>query len=350
MHGPRKDLVSIGSAPDNDVVLDAPGVAPRHAELVRRDGQILLIDLGAGATSAGGVPLGAHQATPFDFRTVFTLGQAAVPVAHPAIVRMLFQPGGVAAPPGQLVIGREHARASLVIAHASVSGHHATVMLDRGTVIDHGSTSGTWVYGQRIAPHQPMPFDPAGVISFGPVTIPVALLAEAASPDALQVASAPPVRSVGIASGLLSPAPSVVSPGQPAAASVVMSVPSQAYASVGEAPRKHRTIIGELSLDRLAAAPITIGRTPDNAIVVPHAQVSSRHAQIVREGGALFVLDCGSANGTFVRGRRIPAGQRVPVESGEKVYIGPMPLLIQVIGERVNVVVEDQVSWAGKPL
>ncbi len=62
------------------------------------------------------------------------------------------------------------------------------------------------------------------------------------------------------------------------------------------------------------------------------------------------MVDRGSANGTFVRGQRVVPGQRVPVQSGEKVYIGPMPLLIQVAGQQVNVVVEDQVSWAGKPL
>ena len=61
--------------------------------------------------------------------------------------------------------------------------------------------------------------------------------------------------------------------------------------------------------------------------------------------------DLRSANGTFVRGQRVPPGQRVPVQNGEKVLIGPMPLLIPITGQQVNVVVEDQqASWAGKPL
>ena len=41
--------------------------------------------------------------------------------------------------------GATPARASLVITHAAVSGQHATVMLDRMMVVDHGSTSGTYV-------------------------------------------------------------------------------------------------------------------------------------------------------------------------------------------------------------
>jgi ABC-type multidrug transport system ATPase subunit len=51
-----------------------------------------------------------------------------------------------------------------------------------------------------------------------------------------------------------------------------------------------------------------------------------------------------------VRGQRLATGQRVPVRSGEKVFIGPMPLLIQIGDSRVNVVVEDQVNWVGRPL
>jgi ABC-type multidrug transport system ATPase subunit len=119
----------------------------------------------------------------------------------------------------------------------------------------------------------------------------------------------------------------------------------------GAAPhRKHRTIIGELSLDQMGTNVISIGRTPDNQIVVAHAQVSSKHAQIVKQGNELFIQDLGSANGTFVRGQRVAPNQRVPVTSGEKVYIGPMPLLIHVTESQVNVVVEDQAGWAGKPL
>jgi ABC-type multidrug transport system ATPase subunit len=94
----------------------------------------------------------------------------------------------------------------------------------------------------------------------------------------------------------------------------------------------------------------SIGRTPDNDIHVPHPQVSSRHAALHFAAGQIFLEDKNSANGTFVRGQRIAPGQRVPVKSGEKVFIGPMPLLIQVEGQEVAVVVEDAVSWEGRPL
>jgi ABC-type multidrug transport system ATPase subunit/pSer/pThr/pTyr-binding forkhead associated (FHA) protein len=325
MKGLGQEQLSIGSAPDNDVVLSGAGVAPHHARIQRRDGHLVFVDLAAGPSAANGTPLSGGQSAPFDFKTAFTVGSVPVPMAHPSIVRMIIIPGQREAARGQLIIGREPARSSWVIAHPSVSGQHATVQLDRATVEDHGSTSGTWVSGKRVPPHQHTPFDPQGVISFGPVLVPVAVLVQLGQ----------------LAAGMPEP---------PAPAGVV-AAPARAPAPApGDAAKKHRTIIGELSFDQLSRAAITIGRTPDNNIVVPHAQVSSRHAEIQRQGNQLFVVDRGSANGTFVRGQRVAPGQRAAVENGEKIYIGPMPVVIQMAGVKVNVVVEDQASWAGKPL
>jgi ABC-type multidrug transport system ATPase subunit/pSer/pThr/pTyr-binding forkhead associated (FHA) protein len=329
---PTKDYVSIGSAPDNDLVLSGPSVAAHHARIVRQGGQLFFVDLGAGAPStANGAPVAPNQLVPFDFRTVFAVGGVTVPLAHPAIGPMLMSPGHFEAPPGHVVVGRDAARASLVIAHAAVSGQHATVMFDRMTVVDHGSTSGTWVGGRQLVPNQPTPLDPNGIVAFGPVPVPVSVLA--------RVAKVPQAGTMG-APIAAAQAPAAHGPG---AAAPVGS-------AADAAPRKHRTVIGELTLDQLQSSVVTIGRTPDNQIVVNHAQVSSKHAQIVKAGDQLLLEDRGSANGTFVRGQRLTPGQRVPVNSGEKVFIGPMPLVIHFADSRVNVVVEDQANWAGKPL
>jgi ABC-type multidrug transport system ATPase subunit/pSer/pThr/pTyr-binding forkhead associated (FHA) protein len=320
-----KELVTIGSGPDNDVVVAAPGVAPYHARVVRQNGQLFFVDLGAGPSTANGAPVQPQQLLPFDFRTIFAIAGVPVPLSHPALSAMLMSNGQVQAPRGQIIVGRDATRASLVIGHAAVSGQHATVMLDRMQVIDHGSTSGTWVGGHKALPNQPTPLDPNGVVAFGPVPIPVVAL--------MQLAQMPMPQG-----GTPLPGPVGAPPGQ------------APHGATGEAPRKHRTVIGELSLEQIASAVISIGRTPDNQIVVNHPQVSSKHAQIVKQGEQLFLEDRGSANGTFVRGQRLASGARAPVSNGEKVFIGPMPLLIHIGDSRVNVVVEDQADWAGKPL
>jgi ABC transport system ATP-binding/permease protein len=328
-----KEQVTIGSAPGNDVVLQGPGVAPQHARIVKQGGQLVFLDNGAAPSFANGAPIAPNQPVPFDFRTPFSLGQVPVPLSHPAIVMMIMARGSASAPPGHLIVGREAQGATLVIGSPAVSATHATVMMDRMMVLDSGSTSGTYVGGHRIAPNQPAPMDPNGVVAFGPIPVPVSLLGQ------LVHAFSGGVAPAGVAPG---GAPGY---GAPPAASGAQGAPG------GGGPRKHRTVIGELKLDEMPGGVVTIGRTPDNKIVVSHPQVSSRHAQIINQGGQLLLEDLGSANGTFVRGQRVGRGQRVPVANGEKVFIGPMPVLINIAGQQVNVVVEDQqASWAGKPL
>jgi ABC transport system ATP-binding/permease protein len=332
-----KDRVTIGSAPDCDVVLPPQGVAHHHAQIVRQGTQLVFVDLGAGPSTANGAPVVPQQPVPFDFRTIFVVGSVPVPLPHPAICTMLMSPGAAAAPPGHLIVGRDAARVSLVIAHGAVSGQHATVMLDRMQVVDHGSTSGTWVGGRQVAPNQPAPLDPSGVVAFGPVPVPVSVLGQLAQQARAAGGSSPAI------------APATADQSAHAIAAGASATPARGAPS-GEPRRRHQTIIGELHLDQLQSNVITIGRTADNQIVVNHPQVSSKHAQIVKSGSDLFLEDRGSANGTFVRGQRLASGQRAQVSNGEKVFIGPMPLVINIGDSRVHVAVEDQADWAGKPL
>jgi len=50
---------------------------------------------------------------------------------------------------------------------------------------------------------------------------------------------------------------------------------------------------------------ITIGRLPDNAIVIDNPAVSSHHACVFRDGESFVLEDLQSTNGTFVDGKRI---------------------------------------------
>ncbi|WP_019929467.1 FHA domain-containing protein [Nocardia sp. BMG111209] len=56
--------------------------------------------------------------------------------------------------------------------------------------------------------------------------------------------------------------------------------------------------------DRIPAGGLTIGRTSDNQIVVNDPLASRRHARLIRGDAGLTIEDLGSANGTFVNGRR----------------------------------------------
>ena len=50
---------------------------------------------------------------------------------------------------------------------------------------------------------------------------------------------------------------------------------------------------------------ISIGRSNDCSITLPHISVSQLHATIEREGNSFFIIDQGSTNGVIVNGRRI---------------------------------------------
>jgi len=64
----------------------------------------------------------------------------------------------------------------------------------------------------------------------------------------------------------------------------------------------------------------TIGRRPDNALVIADSFVSAQHAEIVFEGGSWWVTDLGSTNGTFVNSLEIT--QRTAIERGDIVQFG----------------------------
>jgi len=70
----------------------------------------------------------------------------------------------------------------------------------------------------------------------------------------------------------------------------------------------------------LGASPITIGRLPENTVVLEDDYVSGRHARLYPHEGAWVVEDLGSTNGTYLDRTRLTAPMVLPV--GTPVRIG----------------------------
>ncbi len=76
---------------------------------------------------------------------------------------------------------------------------------------------------------------------------------------------------------------------------------------------------------------VTIGRGPDNHVVVPDQAASRRHALIQHQNGKYWIEDLGSRNGTWVNRNRVV--ESAPLEDGDEVFVGDMRFVFSVLTE-----------------
>src|SRR3954452_6438747 len=76
----------------------------------------------------------------------------------------------------------------------------------------------------------------------------------------------------------------------------------------------------------------TLGRHPDNDIVLDNMVVSGRHCIFELKGLAdVFIEDLGSTNGTYINGKMV---KRQPLRDGETIAIGNFRIRYLVESER----------------
>ena len=71
---------------------------------------------------------------------------------------------------------------------------------------------------------------------------------------------------------------------------------------------------------KLSDTEITIGRNPDNKLVLAHPQVSAHHARLVQEGGAYRIFDLNSTNHVYVNSELT---SNHLLKLGDEIRIGP---------------------------
>ncbi|MCK5878681.1 MAG: FHA domain-containing protein [Holophagae bacterium] len=72
---------------------------------------------------------------------------------------------------------------------------------------------------------------------------------------------------------------------------------------------------------------ITVGRKEDNDFVIPLPNVSSYHAVLEYQAGAVALEDLNSTNGVFVNGKKLT--ERVTVECGDRIAFGSIDYLME---------------------
>jgi serine phosphatase RsbU (regulator of sigma subunit) len=69
-------------------------------------------------------------------------------------------------------------------------------------------------------------------------------------------------------------------------------------------------------------SPFTLGRLPENDLVLSHPYVSRRHAEIILGEDGCFIVDQGSRHGTFINGKS--ATGRQPLTESDTVHFGAL--------------------------
>jgi ABC-type multidrug transport system ATPase subunit len=102
--------------------------------------------------------------------------------------------------------------------------------------------------------------------------------------------------------------------------------PESPSTTASQQTQKLKTISAEpleLSATALQDSLITIGRLPDNTIVLDAPQVSGHHARLERVNDTYRIVDLHSTNHVYVNGRRIKRRELAP---GDQIRIGPFQL------------------------
>jgi ABC-type multidrug transport system ATPase subunit len=147
-------IVTIGSAPDNDVVLDYPIISGHHARLLIDGEQVTLEDLGSLNGTAVGRPeqkVSRQVLAPSD--TVY-FASLRVPASRLLDGRLALgsDPHSTLELKEQTLVAGRDPECGLVLDDPTISWHHARLVRAGGTVTleDLGSTNGTFVNGRRI--------------------------------------------------------------------------------------------------------------------------------------------------------------------------------------------------------
>lgn len=75
----------------------------------------------------------------------------------------------------------------------------------------------------------------------------------------------------------------------------------------------------------IGASEVSIGRSPENGLVIDNPAVSHYHARVFHEEGRLMLEDFGSLNGTFVNGQRV---KMVTLKPGDSVMVGKHSIVV----------------------
>ncbi len=127
----------------------------------------------------------------------------------------------------------------------------------------------------------------------------------------------------------------------PAAGAVSGSAPTRRVRRYAHQPTVHAEVAPPKHVappvQLLPGREVLIGRHKDCDLRIPHASLEPRHARLVWPPAlaAPQVIDCGSQRGTRVAGQPglLTAGEPFPLAGRTTLYVGPVPIQVEIRGE-----------------
>ena len=266
----------------------------------------------------GTIPAGGLNACPYNeapcasdegfcVKCGFLIGSPLGQVLTPLPLPTLRDTGGRLFPlqMGDNIVGRESA--DVLLPDKSISRRHARIQVEAGNVVgleDTGSTNGTKHKGQPVQ-NAMVSLKDGDTVQFGTIALTIIIPQAAGGRLALPSAAVEKPKVAGII-------PAAQNPHVTASAKAMVAVP-QAKARLE----------GKSGTFAIAKSTTTFGRKSSNDVVLSgDSFVSGSHAQIERDATTFTVTDLGSTNGTRLNGRKLNAGSRETLRSGDTVLFG----------------------------
>ncbi len=182
----------------------------------------------------------------------------------------------------RIVLGRSTS-SDVVLPHASVSARHATIEAEGVgyTIIDHGSTNGTYVNGARVVTERKKPLRDGDLLDLGLFRVTFA-----ANVPVKDIPSRE--RTSALARRLLRAARAG---GEPVIAPRLTTTNGPDAGRVSELPA--------------APARVVLGRFEECDVVLADGDASREHAELVIDADGVLLRDLASKNGVFVQERRV---------------------------------------------
>lgn len=171
------------------------------------------------------------------------------------------------------------------------------------------------------------------------------LPAEAPAADGQRAAAAPGPAAATPGPAPATPAPDAAPAASPGGPSAAVSAPATSprtggirgagdrrYAVRPAVPPPARALLRVTGPDgrerevRVEGQPLTLGRAPDNGLVLSDARVSRHHGRFVNRHGTLVYTDLGSTNGTHVNGIRV---DEIVLGAGDRLQVGDVVVVVE---------------------